>query len=214
MFFDKKTKCKLCGSKMKEEFSYCPYCGHHLLSKEEEMREFGMLGKNDSTREPIEDQFPNLGLTDKLINSLMSNLLKNINNQAKEVSNDENTEVTQFPNGIRIKINTSPMRKVKKVEQKQPQRKISEEQLKKLSEFPREIAKSKVRRLSDKVVYELSASGVESPNDIFFSKLESGYEIKAIGKKKIYVNSLPVELPLRGFAIDKDKILVEFKLNE
>lgn len=173
-----------------------------------------MLGKNDSTREPIEDQFPNLGLTDKLINSLMSNLLKNINNQAKEVSNDENTEVTQFPNGIRIKINTSPMRKVKKVEQKQPQRKISEEQLKKLSEFPREIAKSKVRRLSDKVVYELSASGVESPNDIFFSKLESGYEIKAIGKKKIYVNSLPVELPLRGFAIDKDKILVEFKLNE
>jgi hypothetical protein len=106
------------------------------------------------------------------------------------------------------------MQKPKKVEKKQISRKISEDQLKKLSEFPRETAKSKVRRLSDKVVYELSASGVESPNDIFFSKLESGYEVKAIGKKKIYVNSIPVELPIRGFAIDKDKILVEFKLNE
>jgi hypothetical protein len=214
MFFDKKNKCKLCDSKIKEEFSYCPYCGHHLLSKGEEMREFGMLGKNDSTREPIEDQLAPLGITDKLISSLINGLIKNIDKQVREVSGDDKTEVTQFPNGVRIKINANPMRKVKKTEQKQPQRKISEDQLKKLSELPREIAKSKIRRLSDKVIYELAAPGVESPDNIFFSKLESGYEIKAIGKKKIYVNSVPIELPLRGFAIDKDKILVEFKLQE
>ena len=213
MFFDKKTKCKLCHSKIKEDFSYCPYCGHHLLSKEEELREFGMLGKNDSEEENIENQFAPVGLTDKLINSLVSSLVKNIDKQMKDSIADDNTEITQLPNGIKIKINTNMPKSPKKVVKQAP-RKISDEQMKKLSELPREIAKSKVRRLSDKVVYELSAPGVESPENIFFSKLESGYEIKAIGKKKIYVNSLPIELPLRGFAIDKDKILIEFKTQE
>lgn len=213
MFFDKKAKCKLCNSKIKEEFSYCPYCGHHLLSKEEELREFGMLGKVDSIRELENNPFASMGITDKILNSLISSLVKNIDKQIKDVSPEEKTEITQLPNGIKIKINTNQPKQLKK-STKQAPRKISEEQLRKLSELPRETAKSKVRRLSDKVVYELSAPGIESPDNIFFSKLESGYEIKAIGKKKIYVNSLPIELPLRGFAIEKDRILVEFKLNE
>jgi len=212
MFFDKKKKCKLCSSRIKEEFSYCPYCGHHLLSKEEELREFGMLGKNDSHENLSENPFASLGITDKLINTVLSSLMKNMNKQMRGALSDENAEITQLPNGIKIRINTNIPKAKPQKPQKQTARKISDEQLKKLTEFPREIAKSKVRRLSDKVVYELSASGVESPDNIFFSKLESGYEVKAIGKKKVYVNSLPIELPLRGFAIEKDKILVEFKL--
>jgi len=212
MLFGKKIKCKLCNSKIKEDFSYCPYCGHHLLSKEEELREFGMLGKSDSTRDLADNQLTPIGITDKIISSLMSNLVKCIEKQMKSLPQEDNTEITQLPNGIKIKINTNVPNTQKK-QVKQVQRKISEEQLKKLSELPRETAKSKVRRLSDKVVYELSAPGIESPDNIFFSKLESGYEIKAIGKKKIYVNSLPIELPIRGFSIDEDKILVEFKLN-
>ena len=36
--------------------------------------------------------------------------------------------------------------------------------------------------------------------DIFISKLESGYEIKAIGSKKIYVNSVPINLPLKQYS--------------
>ena len=58
--------------------------------------------------------------------------------------------------------------------------------------MPRAEAKTKLRRLSDKVVYEIAAQGIESPDDVLISKLESGYEIKAIGKKKIYVNTIPM----------------------
>ena len=80
-----------------------------------------------------------------------------------------------------------------------------------MSNLPRAPAKTSVRRLSDKVVYELSAPGIESVEDVFVSKLENGYEIKAIGGKKVYVNSLPVNLQLKGFSISENKLLVEFK---
>lgn len=83
--------------------------------------------------------------------------------------------------------------------------------MKKLSSLPRTTAKTKIKRLSDKVIYELAAPGIESPEDIFISKLENGYEIKAIGKKKIYTNSLSIDLPIRGFSLTDNKILVEFK---
>ena len=59
----------------------------------------------------------------------------------------------------------------------------------------------------------MKAPGIESVEDVFISKLESGYEVKAIGKKKVYVNSLPVNLPLRGYGIDVSKgLMVEFGL--
>ena len=72
--------------------------------------------------------------------------------------------------------------------------------------------KTNVRRLSDKVVYELKTTGIESVDDVFVSKLESGYEIKAIGNKKVYVNSLPVSLPMKGYSISDAGITVEFAL--
>ncbi len=89
-------------------------------------------------------------------------------------------------------------------------RPIDWEQLKKMGSLPRTEAKTSVKRFGDKVVYELATPGVNSANDVFVSKLESGYEIKAIGNKKIYVNSVPINLPLRKYSILKNKLLVEF----
>jgi hypothetical protein len=211
MFFGKKNKdseekCSNCDSNVDKEFSFCPYCGESLVDAEEEKEKYGLLGKSDYTKPEVHTQFGGFGITDKLVNSLMSNIMKAFESQMKEMD----SSVENLPNGIRIKLGAP-----KKAKKKQPvKREVTEEQIKKMSTLPRDIAKTNVRRLGDKVIYEISARGVTSPNDIFISKLESGYEFKAIGGKKVYVNSLPVDLPLNKLQILKNKILVEFNAAE
>ena len=87
---------------------------------------------------------------------------------------------------------------------------VSEKQFEKMNSLPRVKAETKVKRINDKIVYELETPGIESPNDVFVSKLESGYEIKAIGDKKVYVNTLPINLPLKAMSLNKEKLFIEF----
>ncbi len=220
MFFKKKSDeevdCINCNSKVNKEYSYCPHCSSPMISPEEEMRNFGMLGKND-----IQDHFSqpmnsaNLGMADKMLQSIMQSLVKSLDSQFKEQSSGKamTPEIENTPNGIRIKLGIqSPQKKLKKKTQSSVHS-ITEEQSKKMSKLPRAEAKTNIKRLSDKVIYEVSASGVQSPKDIFISKTESGYEVKAIGKKKIYVNSLPINLPLKGYYLEDKRITFEFSLN-
>jgi len=214
MFFskkkDKQIKCEVCSSKLNDKYSYCPYCGSDLLDNEKELKNFGMLGRNDFNTKEIMDDSPKFGFTDKLISSLMNSLMKNIDEQFREI---EKTEVKTLPNGIRIKIGVPQVR-----EENPPRKKtsklISQEQLEKMSSFPRTSAKANVRRLSDKVVYELNTPGLNSVQDVFVSRTESGYEIKAIGSNKVYVNNLSIDLPLKGFSVSDNKLLIEFKTDE
>lgn len=211
MFFKGKSKeekkCNVCSSKISGKYSFCPHCGGNLLNKEEEIKEYGMLGRNDFISQNMPE--PNLGLADKVILNLFNNLVKTLDVQFREL---EKTEISNFPNGIKIRIGSPPRKKARK--QQAHIKEITDKQMGKMNSLPRAAAKSSVRRFSDKVVYELSTPGVNSLDDVFVSKLESGYEIKAIGEKKIYVNSLPVNLPLHNFAISNDKLLVEFNTRE
>jgi predicted nucleic acid-binding Zn-ribbon protein len=219
MLFGKKEKkkCANCGSKIEDRFSYCPDCGDSVFDSESEQEDFGLLGKDDYIEQQIDPYGPQtFGITDKIIgsmfNSLMKNLDKQFKNQLREVEKDlDRTEVRSFPNGVSIKI-SGPLgqKKLKQNSQNPKTREIGKDQLRKMNSFPRIEAKTNVKRVGDKVVYELSTPGVSSPEDIFISKLESGYEIKALGTKKIYVNSVPITLPLRGFSIFKNKLVVEF----
>tara|TARA_Y100000310_G_scaffold344303_1_gene456301 strand:- start:1442 stop:2092 length:651 start_codon:yes stop_codon:yes gene_type:complete len=210
----KKPKCPECKSKVQDSYSFCPYCGSDLIDREKEMKDFGMLGKNDV--DTNQNMPANFGFTDKLIGSLVNSLAKNLDKQLKNIDKDverdlSNTEIRSLPNGIKIRIGYPTQEKEQKKVSKQT---VSSSQIERMSTLPRAEAKSSVKRLSDKVVYELSTPGVESPNDIFVSKLESGYEVKAIGSKKIYVNSLPINLPLKRLSLAKNKLLVEFKAEE
>ena len=87
---------------------------------------------------------------------------------------------------------------------------MSKEQLEKISKLPKANAKTNMKRLGDKIIYDLHAPGIESIKDIFVSKLESGYEIKALAKNKVYVNSLPVNLPISSFTLTNEKLSIEF----
>jgi predicted nucleic acid-binding Zn-ribbon protein len=223
MIFGKKNrkqiKCENCGALTEEKHSFCPNCGNNLLDPEKEQEDFGLLGKDDLTvPEENYHKIQGFGITDKLITSIMNSMMRSMDkqfkDQFKEMERDlEKTEVKSFPNGIRIKIagpfNTNQKKKAKH-SKKIVNHTINKKQLQKISSLPKTKAKTNVKRIGDKVVYELTTPGVKSPQDIFISKLESGYEIKAIGNKKIYVNSVPINLPLRRYSILKNKLQVEF----
>ncbi len=201
-------KCMKCKSKVKDSFDFCPYCGLDLRNPEEDMRNFGALGKNNFVSgAPLVGGLGGLGISDKMISSIFNSLMKSLEKQMKN-SQMDGANVQNLPNGIRIQFGVPQQ----KQQQKAVRKGITPEQIKRMEGLPRVEAKSSVRRLSDKIVYELGASGIESPEDVFISKLESGYEVKAIGKKKVYVNSLPVDLPLKGIRIDGKTLSVEFGL--
>lgn len=215
MFFKKKTsKCENCNSKINDKYSFCPHCGISLLNEEKYVKDYGLLGKNEKIEDEefLPQQF-GMGITDKLLGSLMNTLIKSLDKQFKQMGKEfkmDKTEIKSFPNGIKIKI--GPASSFKKTPQKKAifNKQISDEQLEKMAALPRAKAETKVKRLNDKIIYELSTPGIQSPDDVFVSKLESGYEIKVISDKKVYVNSLPVNLPLKSLSIDNNKLLIEF----
>lgn len=220
MFFGKKKKkeieCESCGEKVEDKFSFCPYCGECLLS-EEDAEDFGLLGKNDRVNEEIGLADNNLGITDKLIGSIMNSMMKNLNKQLSGLEKETGkTEITTLPNGVKIRIASVPIgAQPRRAQSKSPPKKeLTEEQMQRMSTLPRTQAKSSVKRLANKLVYELATPGVTNINDVLVSKLESGYEIKAIGEKKIYSNSIPVNLPLKQITLEKSRLLVEFLPNQ
>lgn len=212
MFFGKeKIKCEKCKSSFKEDYSYCPYCGNPVLDVEKSKMEYGMLGKNDVLdEESVNDMASaNVSFLDKLMESAMNSMVKAMEKEMKGSMNDMGKpEIKAIPNGISIRLGMPVQSQPKR---KQEKRTISPEQIQRMSKMPKATAKSHVRRLSDKVVYELLIPGINNPEDVFITKLEKGYEIRAIGKSKVYVNSLPIELPIKGFSFDKTKLQLEFK---
>ncbi len=221
MFFDRKDKkqkkCENCGSKSDGNSSFCPRCGNSFIDTRKEREDFGLLGRNDSDDEE-EMSIQGFGVMDKLVSSMFNSLMKNFNkqfkNQFEELADLDDIQVRASPDGRRIEIFgllTGPNAKRRRAQPvKTEKRQIAEEQLKRMTSLPRATAKTSVKRLGDRIVYELATPGVTSPQDVFVCKLESGYEIKAIGDKKVYVNSVPINLPLKKYSILNNKLMVEF----
>jgi len=204
MFFRKKAnevKCEACNSRCSAKYRFCPYCGESLVDLNDELEQFGMLGRSDLPNRRQSATNNDFGMLDGLVSTLMKGLMKSMTSEL------EKAEVTNLPNGIRIQIGSNP---VQQKEKKAVKKQISEEQIKRMSNMPRVAAKTNIKRIGDKLIYELAMPGVVSSDDIFVSKLESGYEVKAIGEKKVYVNSLPVNLPIKNFIINPDKVSIEF----
>jgi len=225
MLFGKKKKesekCPNCKSNLDKEFSFCPYCGLSFIDKEKEIRDFGLLGRNefaDKTSANTMLAQEGLGFSDKIINSMINSIMKSFEKQMrsmdKEMANNiENAELRPIPGGFSIRIGQPNVKQQiqEKPKQTTARRGPTAEQIRKISSLPRKSAKSDVKRFGNKIIYELGMEGIKSPEDIFVSKLEKGYEIKALSDKHVYVNTIPLDLPVKTFKIDKDKITVEFK---
>jgi len=198
------------------------------MKKEED---YGFLGKEDA----FESQVPsmNLGLPFGF-NNLFNSLLKEVDSQFRELDKGMSKEQNQKKkmnnlneSGISISISSSTGKKpeikinafgpefsnlkVKQPKEIKPERiNISDEQARAISKLPKKEAQTSVRRLSNKIIYEISLPGIKNLKDILINKLENSTEIKAFTKDTAYFKLLPVNFPITHYCLEKDKLIIEF----
>lgn len=236
-----KKKCPRCARKIEKGYDFCPYCGVDFRPEKRFRKEqdFGILGKEDSMDFPIMPNISMPGGFGSLFNSLLKEVDKQFRSLDKEMAKEkipsqfnqlkkraENGQVRGT--GISISISTSngnkPEIKVQgfgpdfkgmenrvKKEVKINNKKITDEEAKKFSKLPKKEADTKVRRLSNKLIYELELPGITNIKDILINKLENSIEIKAFTKDKAYFKLLPVNLPILNYTLKDEKLTLELK---
>jgi len=226
-------KCSRCNRKIRKGFSYCPFCGNNL-EKRRDKRDFGLIGKEDSDFDSpnLEKGLP-FGL-DNIFNSLLNQLESEFqeNHKRKKPTNKKR----KFPvkkQGFSINISTgtgkNPEIKIRgsgptfqkmsrqiddsefEDEKRLKHPKISAEKAKKYASLPREEASTKIKRLDDKVIYEINLPGIKKMEDISINELESSIEIKGFSKEKVYFKLVPVSMPLKNYKLKNEKLVLELE---
>lgn len=211
----KKKVCPRCGKGLKDKFDFCPHCGSALEKKKEN---FGMLGKDDFFSNNFNEFRLPLGF-----NTIFKSLMKNLEKQLKEADKKPN-KVEATKRNIIINIAGIPVANQLPAEIENPIMKketrnvsldnFSSEKLKKFSTLPKEEPKTNIRRLSNKVIYEINLPGVKSAKDISILNLEKGIELKAVSDKKAYLKSIPITLPILAYKLSKGKLVLELDAHE
>jgi len=215
-------KCKKCGKKVGSKDSFCANCGFALNDSERE-EEWGMLGKNDMILPEM-----NMPGFNMIFNSLMKDFGSQFKTIEKELRNNLEKDSKSTKKGISISISTSgnspPKIKInnlngepiKQVTREPPKRKrekilstLSEEKTREFLSLPQEEPLTKVRRLSNKVIYEIELPGVKSLKNISIIQLEKSIELKAISKGKSYKKIIPIDFPIQKYKLSKEKLILE-----
>jgi len=224
-------KCPRCNRKISKDFDFCPYCGNNLQTEREmkKGRDFGLLGRNDDLND-----FPDLGPRFPFgFNKLFNSLLREVDKQFKQMDKEIGDEKEEFKkirinptSGISIKISTGtgkqPEIKVKsfgpefkgmekQIKEKKIENLFDDEQVKKIYKLPKKEAETKVRRLSNKIVYELILPGVKNLKNVLINKLENSIEVKAFSKDTAYFKLIPLNLPILNYKLEKEKLILELK---
>ena len=131
---------------------------------------------------------------------------------------------TSLMNGLTIRIDSSngtPVIKVSSMNSKPEKEKtpkdsvglrtkITGEKAEEISKLPKEEAKTTVRRLTDRIIYELDVPGVEKEN-VIVTKLQNSIEIKAFSKDKAYFKLIPVSFAILNSKLEEGKLILELK---
>ena len=214
--FERK-KCKNCKEKIKDSYDFCPNCGAKLSTKKSE---WGMLGKNDLIEENQETQniFPEMnGISGGILEKMLGNAMKMLE---KELSKEMNQNIPKKTN-LQIvingkKVNPEQMFQNKKTTEKKQEKTKKQFLPGKQEEFKllkKQEPKTNIRRMSNKVIYELELTGVKSADDISILQLESSIEIRAIATKKAYFKVIQINLPLVNYTFSKGKLSLELQVD-
>jgi len=198
-----KRKCPSCAEKVERKFNFCPYCGESFKARAEKS-DFGMLGRDDSGGGMrVEPKLP-FGM-EKIMSSLVKQLEKSMG--------DMNVE--GMPKGVRINVvRGNPQ--MRQVVQEAPKKKvevvkISDEESERRMGLKKVEAESKVRRLADRIVYEIDAPGVVRKDDVVLTELATGLEIRAYSEDKCYVKFIPLKVQVLRYSVEKERVFVELK---
>ncbi|MBS3084348.1 zinc ribbon domain-containing protein [Candidatus Pacearchaeota archaeon] len=201
----KRKKCNVCGEGVKKSQNFCPNCGTQLKDYQEK---WGMLGRND-----IEGEKPGFieGIGDKIINKMISSTFKMLENEmGKGFAGNQ-----RLPQGkMKIMINGKEISPEIKPQKKDSNVKFlpiefSNENLERWKKINKKEPKSKLKRVEDKIEYEVEIPGVKSIKDISIIKLENSLEIKAVGDKTGYLKRIPIDLPLKKYSLVKGILTLE-----
>lgn len=204
-------KCPNCDRKIEKNHKFCPFCGYDISGRDNE--DLGFLGKDDFDNN-FESMFNGFPLN-KIFQSAMKMMEKTIKetqkqefNQPKESFNNS-MDIQFFVNGKKV----FPEKAIKQQIQKpiKIENEIAPEKVNQISKLPRKEPKTKMKRLGEKLIYELSVPGVENINDILISQLENSIEVKAISKTKVYSKNLNVNLPILKYSLNNGNLILELQ---
>ncbi len=198
-----KRKCVSCGKKIDRKFNFCPYCGESFKVRREK-GDFGILGADDfGDGVEIEQKLP-FGM-DKIMNSLVKQLEKQMGN----------VNFDGMPKGIRINIvkGNPQMKQIirEAPKEKREVAKVSIEENERRMKLKKVEAESKVRRLADRIIYEIETPGVHDRNNVVVTELATGLEIRAYSKDKCYVKFIPLKVEVIEYRVKSEKVFVELR---
>ena len=210
-------KCPNCNSKIKDNFEFCPSCGNDLRSGYDK-DDYGLLGKNDF----IEEQPEITTLGDKFIEKIFNSATKLLEKQLKSLSEDMNQQPNRIPmfpnlnvqffvNGKRMMPQNRQMNEPNQNQQIQtnPLSKEIIQKFSRSSKLPKKEPKTKLKRIGNKIVYELEVPGVNDISDILINQLESSIEIKAIADKTVYHKTINLNLPVIRYQLVDGNLFLE-----
>lgn len=201
--FKKKT-CKNCGKKINSENNFCSNCGFNLKNNKpkENKKNWGMLGKNDEVKQ--EESIPGMngGMLGKMLQGAMKMLEKEIQKDMKQ-QNQQNQNFKLMINGKEIKLNEK--------KENSPTKKLPSNILRNFSKYPKQEPATKVKRLGNKLIYEINIPEVKSIENISIMKLEESIEIKALSKDKAYKKIIPLNLEITNYDLSDEKLILEME---
>ena len=204
-----KRYCKSCREKVSSKYRFCPSCGREIENYKEE--DWGMLGREDVLGE---ESFANpffTGFGGRMLNNMLGNAFKMLEKEMKNVEKTPGSNVRLMINGKEIQI--GQQKKPREAVRKIPKREFGKEQLKKILELPKKEPKTILKRMGDKIIYEIEMPEVKSLNDVLINNLENGIEIKAIGESTIYSKTIPINMPITNQTLSEGKLFLELNGN-
>ncbi|MFH1801605.1 MAG: hypothetical protein ABH804_02100 [archaeon] len=214
----RKRQCNRCGKKTSNSHDFCPNCGYSLKSKKKE--DWGMLGKDDfentQQQDPFEVLFGSFG--GKMLGKMLTGTMKMLEKEMqKEIKKEPpmKTHIKVSINGKEIDLNNPYENKKpnKKEEHRVHLNKFSQNEKEKFLKLPKKEPSTNIRRLADKIIYELKMPGVKSIEDISINQLENSIEVKAVAKNKAYSKIIPINLPIINYFISKGSLILELNDN-
>ena len=199
--------CNSCSKKVRKNSNFCPNCGNSF-NKPISREDFGVLGINDKSN-GIQEEFKFPFGMDKMINSLVKQLEKQMND-----ANLENFEGA--PRGFRINMSTGKPRQTNQIVQNKPKnirpiKEIPQKETSRRNKLPKVEAESKVKRLGDKIIYEITMPNIISKDNVVITELASGLEVRGYSKNKCYVKFIPLRIEVLGYYLEREKLFLELK---
>jgi|TARA_B100001971_G_scaffold198644_1_gene208501 hypothetical protein len=204
--------CPTCNRKSSKKFEYCPYCGNSFRGSSRN-EGFGLLGQEDSGNLQEEIKLP-FGM-EKMINALAKQLEKQMGAMNFEEM-ASNTQGQGTPKGFKINVSMGRPGDGQFVQEMTPSipidGEISRKETDKRNSLPRVDAESSMKRLADRIVYEIITPGVKSKKDVAVAELATGLEVKAYSRNKCYVKFIPLKVEVIGYYLKNERLFLELKV--